>query len=233
MAGRITVINPNSNTAVTAAIDQALACFRHADGPEIECVTLHDGPCGIEWQRDSDIAATLVARYVAAQADRTDAFVIACYSDPGVQAAREVTRKPVFGCAETALTTALAMGGRPGVISILEVAVRRHWDHARKLSLDRLVAADIPIGLPVADLADVSRTRPRMIAAGRRLRDEYGADFIVLGCAGMARYREALEADLDMTVIDPTQAAVGAAITALRLGYRGYAPGAGGPVDET
>lgn len=227
MAGRITVINPNSNTAVTAAIDQALACFRHADAPEIDCVTLHDGPFGIEWQRDSDLAATLVARYVAAQAGGTDAFVIACYSDPGLQAAREATRKPVFGCAETALTTALAMGGRPGVISILDVAVRRHWDYARKLSLAGLIAADLPVGLPVADLADESRTRPRMIAAGRRLRDEYGADLIVLGCAGMARYRDVLETDLDMTVIDPTQAAVGAAITALRLGYRGHAPGAG------
>ena len=62
-----------------------------------------------------------------------------------------------------------------------------------------------------------------MIECGRRLRDEDGADVLIMGCAGMARYRGALEDELGLTVIDPSQAAVGMAIAAVRLGYRGSA----------
>jgi Asp/Glu/hydantoin racemase len=47
-----------------------------------------------------------------------------------------------------------------------------------------------------------------MRAVGECLRDQHGADVIVLGCAGMARYRQPLEDALDRPVIDPTQAAV-------------------------
>jgi allantoin racemase len=54
-----------------------------------------------------------------------------------------------------------------------------------------------------------------MIEVGSRLRDEDGADVIVLGCAGMARHRAPLEAALGVAVIDPTLAAVAMAIGAV------------------
>ena len=60
-----------------------------------------------------------------------------------------------------------------------------------------------------------------MLDVGRQLRDDHNANVIVLGCAGMARYRERMEAELEISVIDPTQAAVAAALSALRLEYRG------------
>ncbi len=50
------------------------------------------------------------------------------------------------------------------------------------------------------------------------LRDDLGAQVLVLGCAGMARYRARLEAALEVPVIDPTQAAVAMAIAAVQLG---------------
>ena len=51
-----------------------------------------------------------------------------------------------------------------------------------------------------------------MIEVGKELRDEDGADVVVMGCAGMARHRQPLEAALGVPVIDPTQAAVAMAI---------------------
>jgi Asp/Glu/hydantoin racemase len=56
-----------------------------------------------------------------------------------------------------------------------------------------------------------------MLDCGRKLRDDYRADVVILGCAGMARFRSPLEADLGRPVIDPTQAAVTLAIGAVRL----------------
>jgi len=170
-------------------------------------------------QRDL-AAAPLVARVIAENLEKAEAFVIACYSDPGLRAARELSDKPVFGMAETGLATALMLGGKVGVISILPAAVERHWVYARSLGLDHAIAADLPVGLSVAELADEEATAGRMLSVGRRLCDSHGATAILLGCAGMARYREFLQTELRRVVLDPTQAAVAAAITALRLGYR-------------
>ena len=217
MSNRILVINPNSNEQVTEAMDRALDPFRGENCPTIDCITLREGPLGIESQSDADAAAPLVYRTVYENEENADAFVIACYSDPGLRAARELTRKPVFGIAEAGLSTAIMLGGRIGVISILENAVERHFSYARSLSLDSRIVADVPIGLSVAELADEKIVTSKMLDVGRRLHRDFGADVIVLGCAGMARYRRALEDNIGVPVIDPTQAAVAAAVSALRL----------------
>ena len=54
MTERIIVINPNSSETVTRAIDAAVEPLRRAGGPEIECLTLAEGPPGIETQRHVD-----------------------------------------------------------------------------------------------------------------------------------------------------------------------------------
>ena len=47
---RILVINPNSNEMVTEGLRQALVPLAFAEGPEIVCETLREGPAGIETQ---------------------------------------------------------------------------------------------------------------------------------------------------------------------------------------
>jgi allantoin racemase len=224
VSNRILVINPNSNARVTSAIDDALDPLRTVGNSQITCITLHQGPLGVESQRDVDVAASLVCDAVVENEQSAEAFVIACYSDPGLRPSRQLTRKPVFGIAEAGLATAISYGGRVGVISILAEAVERHWAYAKSLDLHARIVADIPINLGVAELADENDVGPRMLDIARKLRDNRGADVIVLGCAGMARYRRTLEDSLGVPIIDPTQAAVASAITALALGYRRAAP---------
>jgi len=122
----IIVINPNSTVAVTEDIDRALAPLRFAEGPEIVCLTLAEGPPGIETQDHVDFVVAPIRRRVAAEEARAAAFVIACFSDPGLQEARKATAKPVFGIAECGLMSAMARAGRVGVIAILEASVARH-----------------------------------------------------------------------------------------------------------
>jgi len=220
MTERIIVINPNSSESVTRAIDVAVEPLRSAGGPEIECLTLAEGPRGIETQRDVDEVAAPLCRLVAQQDNRAAAFVIACFSDPGLHAVRETTTKPAFGIGESGLLAALTLGSAVGIISILAAAVPRHWRYLRALGIESRIAADLPIGLGVAQLAQDAEVKRRMTEVGRQLVDQHGADVIVMGCAGMARQRDGLEASLGVPVIDPTPAAVGAAITAVRLGYR-------------
>lgn len=216
MSARILVINPNSTVAVTEGIDRALAPLRLAGGPTFECVTLADGPPGIQTQRDVDGVIAPLCELIASRND-CDAFVIACYSDPGLHSAGEVTRKPVLGISECGVLTALTLGQRFGVIAILAGSIPRHLRYLGAMGVVDRLAAELPVGLQVTELSDVTRTRERLIATGRRLVEEHGANVVVMGCAGMAHYRRDLEDAIGVPVVEPTQAAAGMALTRVRL----------------
>jgi allantoin racemase len=213
---RIVVINPNSTEEVTQGIDRALDPLRMAGGPELECVTLLEGPPGIESQADVESVVAPICDLVRARDDDAAAFVIACYSDPGLQDARKTTRQPVFGIAECAMLTALTKGARFGLISILESGLERHLRYVQRLGLAERFAGDVPVDLGVTELADESVALGRMIACGERLRDDHGADVLIFGCAGMADYRGQVAESVGLPVVEPSQAAVTMAIGAVR-----------------
>ena len=216
---RILVVNPNSTEAVTRGIDAACEPLRIAGGPAIECVTLKEGPPGIETQQHVDgVVAPLLALVRAREADCA-AFVIACYSDPGLHSVREATRKPVLGIMECGLATAMTLGQRIGVIAILARSIPRHLRAMGAMGIMDRLAGELPVGLGVTELADESRTLGRMKEVGLRLRDEHGANVLVMGCAGMARYRDALQQAAGIPVVEPTQAAVAMAIGRVRFGW--------------
>ena len=219
MSGPIVVINPNSTEAVTAAIDAAMAPLRFDGGPEIVCHTLHEGPPGIESQHDADSIIAPLCRTIAAHDNAASAFVIACFSDPGLYSAREATAKPVLGIAESGILTALTLGHRFGVMSILAKSVPRHLRYIGAMGVGDRLAGDLPIGLGVTELNDADEPFNRMAEVGGTLRDRYGADVLVMGCAGMARYRDRLEVELRIPVVEPTQAAVTMALGRVRLGW--------------
>ena len=214
----IYVINPNSTESVTEAIDQSIEPLRSDDGPEIECLTLAEGPPGIQTQRDVDSVVEPLLRRAAGLENDATAFVIACFSDPGLHSLREQSARPVFGIAECGILTALSIGHRFGVIAILPVSVRRHLRYYGAMGVTGRLAAELAINVDVVDLAREDLTRSRMIDCGRTLRDAHGADVIVMGCAGMTKYRPVLEDDLGIPVVEPTQAAVAMAVGRVRLG---------------
>jgi Asp/Glu/hydantoin racemase len=154
-------------------------------------------------------------RALVAKTTDADAFVIACYSDPGLHVCREATRKPVFGINECGVLAALSRGDRFGVLAIKQASVRRHLRYLRQMGLSARLAGERPLDMSVAETASGDKTLGRMIEVGRTLRDLDGADVIVMGCAGMARHRAALEAELGVPVIDPTQAAVAMSLSAV------------------
>ena len=92
------------------------------------------------FQQHVDGVIPHLVQYVKSR-DDYDAFVIACYSDPGLHSLREATRKPVLGIAECGILTALTLGQRIGVIAILEQSIPRHLRSMGALGLmDRLAA---------------------------------------------------------------------------------------------
>lgn len=211
----LVVINPNSSQNVTNGIDAAIDPLR-SFGIPIRCVTLAEGPPGIENQRQADLTIAPMLTMAAAQTDAAG-FVIACFGDPGLHALRDQTSLPVVGIQEASVMTALTLGHKFGVIAILPASIPRHLRAFGGMGvLDRL-AGDRPLGLGVADLTDDGKSLAAMIATGKRLRDEDGADVLVMGCAGMARFRGPVEDATGLPVVEPTQAAVCMALGQIRL----------------
>ncbi|MGB3407533.1 MAG: aspartate/glutamate racemase family protein [Jannaschia sp.] len=216
------VINPNASQRVTDGIDAAVEPLR-AFGMRVRCLTLAEGPPGIESQRQADLTIAPMLALAAAQADATG-YVIACFGDPGLHALRDQSALPVVGIQEAAVMTALTLGQRFGVIAILSASIPRHLRAFGAMGvLDRL-AGDRALGLGVADLADADRSLAAMIATGHRLRDTDGADVLVMGCAGMAQFRATLEAETGLPVVEPCQVGVAMALgqIALGLSHRTY-----------
>lgn len=214
-SGPILVINPNSNPDVTQGISDALEGFRFPGGPDVECLTLAEGPFGIESQLDSDSVILPLVRLVQSRPDAA-AVVIACYSDPGIDACRSIATSPVFGIQESGTLMAMARGDRFGVIALSDRSIARHMRYLARMQVLPRLAGERAADLSVAESASEGNTFDTLLKTGELLRDQDRADVIILGCAGMARHRAALEDRLGVPVIDPTQAAVAMALGAVR-----------------
>jgi allantoin racemase len=212
---RVLVINPNSSLAVTKAIDAAVRPLRIAGGPEVEVDCLRDGPAGIATQHDADSVVMPLVEWV--RRDQADAFVLACFSDPGLQAVREAAApRPVMGSAEWGLLRALTLGESFGIIALSPASVQRQQRYVRQMGLQDRYAGSWPIGASAEDTAGEA-IRDRLAEAGRKLVSQRVADVLILGCAGMAGHRRALEEMIDRPVVEPTQQAVAGALGALLL----------------
>ena len=208
---QILVINPNSNETVTEGISKELQSFNFSDGPEIVCVSLTQGPFGIESQADIEFVKLPLRNMVSERKD-IEAFVIACYSDPGLQVCREATDRPVFGIQECAVLAAMAQGDRFGVIALQELSIRRHLIYLRQMGVMGRFAKERAVNLSVEECASGAKTFDKLCTVAQQLRDEDKADTVILGCAGMASHRSSLESRIGIPVIDPVEAAVSMAM---------------------
>ncbi|MBI2467456.1 MAG: aspartate/glutamate racemase family protein [Candidatus Rokubacteria bacterium] len=181
-------------------------------GTEVEVVDVPDGPLSIESAYEEYLAvpATLEAMQKL-EARGVDGAIVGCFGDPGVDAARELTRMPVVGPGEAAMLLAASLGHRFAVVTVLDSIAqplrRLAWSTG---VLDKLASVR-SVGIPVLELyQDLERTFERMVEVGRRAVEADGADTLILGCMTMAfaeRHHELAEA-LDVPVVSPAHAAL-------------------------
>lgn len=209
---RILFINPNASRGCTAGIDAAIAPLRFAGGPVLEVVDLPDGPPAILSWQDWHAVVRPLCRCIEAEA--ADAYVVACASDPGIEAARAVTSRPVLGVFRCAIAAAAARAERFGVIAIVDASIARHRAALRSMGLEGRLAAEVALNVPMDDLLDPVAAGSALVQAGRDC-VAAGAGVLVLGCTGMAHHRAALAQAAGVPVIEPCQAAALQAIGAL------------------
>lgn len=223
MTIRILVINGNTMEEMTAGIHREGST---AVGPDVEVVTVtpEKGPLTIETFYDDYLAIPGILQEILKNEDDFDAFVIGCWGDPGIEAAREITDKPVVGIAEASMYVCNMIAAKWAVATVLH----RIKDFVNKTVLKtgfHIGPAERCVGVFTTDLtvADTEHLRDAacnsLEAAGRKAIAE-GAEAIALGCAGMSGLDVELEEKLGIPVVDSVRASVQMAESLVRLGKR-------------
>jgi allantoin racemase len=206
---RILVINPNSSEPCSAGISAALQPFRLTGGPTLDVVTLTEGPPAIYSWRDWHAVVEPICRLV--ERSDADVIIIACASDPGIEAVRTVTSRPVLGIFRSAVATAVARAERFGVIALVEASKARHRLGLRAMGLEDRLAGEVALNVSMDALLDPEAARAALVAAARDLAG-MGAETIILGCTGMAHHAAILRDAVGLPVIEPAQAAAALAV---------------------
>ncbi len=206
---RILMINPNASEACSDGISVVVAPFRRFGGPVIDVVTLHEGPPAIYSWRDWHAVVEPMCHLV--ERESADIYIIACASDPGIEAARSVTSSPVLGIFRSAVATAVARAERFGVIALAESSKARHRAALRAMGLEDRLAGEVALNVSMDTLLDPDAARLVLIAAGNQLA-EMGAETIILGCTGMAHHQSAIRDAVGTPVIEPCRAAAALAV---------------------
>ena len=205
---RIAVINPNTTQTMTDTI-AAAARQGASPGTEIVAITSRTGPVSIEGHYDEAVAAVGLIETIRATGDVYDAYVIACFGDPGLFALRELVWGPVLGIAEAAFHAAGMVATGFSVVTTL-ARTRIIAEHLLHLyGMERICRRVRATDLAVLELDDPTSDARRVIRdACRRAIDEDGSGAVVLGCAGMADLARALSDELGLPVIDGVAVAV-------------------------
>ncbi|WP_242087505.1 aspartate/glutamate racemase family protein [Microbacterium lacticum] len=218
---RITLINPNTSRAMTAKI---AAAAREAAGPDvvIDAVCPETGAAAIESHVDEVLAAAAVVDLVQQdqQAGGSDAYVIACFGDPGLDAARELVDVPVIGIAEAAMHAATLAGRTFAVVTTLSRTLGRARDLVARYGMRDAAVWLTAAEIPVLELEDTGSEAAASIARLCHEAVRREADVIVLGCAGMADLCRMLTATAGVPVVDGVASAVGLATAMVRMGLK-------------
>ena len=202
---RILVINPNSSVEMTESIRETLERIKRKD-TDAEVVRLEDAPISIESATDGAMSVpALLERVRWANRECFDVVIIACFSDPGLEPAREVSEVLVLGIQQTTLAVATMLGHKYTILTPLSSRIASKEQDVRRFRMDASCASVRALNLSVSQTeANPELTKRRVKEVARTAIEQDGAEVIILGCAGMVGYAEELEKELGIVVLDPT-----------------------------
>jgi len=218
MTIRIKAINPNTTLGMTENIGTVANKYT-SDETVVDAVSPEKGPISIESYYDDYLAIPGLLEEIRKDESEYDAFINACWGDPGIDACREVTTKPVVGIAEASMYVANMLGAKFSVATVLPRAKDLVEETVRTTGLEEKCASVRCTQLTVVDTEEMRDAAcEALLEASRLAIEEDGAEAICLGCAGMGGLDGPIEAELGVPIIDSTGAAAVLAEGIVRLG---------------
>ena len=215
---KIKAINPNTTLGMTENIGEVANEYTN-DETEIVAVSPNKGPISIESYYDDYLAVPGLLEEIRKDEDEFDAFINACWGDPGIKACREVTEKPVVGIGEGSMYVANMLGAKFSVATVLPRAKDAIEQTIRITGLESKCASVRCTDLSVVETEEArDAAAEALLEASKLAIEEDGAEVICLGCAGMGKLDQVLEKELPVPIIDSTGAAAVLAEGLVQLG---------------
>ena len=216
----IRLINPNSTASMTSqALESALRVKQ--SGTEISAVNPASTPVSTEGSADEAMAVPgMLEEIRKGERMGVEAYVIACFDDPGLHAAREVARGPVIGICQAAIQVAMTISRRFSIITTLPRSIPIIEDLVSDYGADRHCRKVRAINLPVLGLEeDPAMAEQLLIREIETAKQQDRAEAIILGCAGMSALCDRLREATGVPVIDGVTAAIKMAEALVGAGY--------------
>jgi Asp/Glu/hydantoin racemase len=206
---RILLVNGNSSQSVT----DRLARLAMAAAPRLP----QGGPAYVSTPDDVALATGKVVETIAlaAQDDKPDGCLIACFGEPGLLKARRRFNFPIIGMAEASMLTAMQLGDKFAILTLGE-----HWpamlhDLVKLYGVqDRCVGIERIDGTPFELMADPQRATESVAAAAKKC----GAQIVIIGGAALTGLASAIGPLPGVLLIDCLEASLAqvVALTAYR-----------------
>lgn len=192
---------------------------------EVKDVLPASGRPALESNLDAAAAIPAMLNHVREAADDADAIVLACFGDPGLVLARDLSSTPVVGLGQAAMLVAAMLAENFSVIVPDDQSVVIVERLARAYALDEKLCSVRSLHGSVEDIVTADPDRLREIAdAACAAIEEDGAHAVVLGCAGFAALDGALRHELEarghggIPIVEPVSTAIHLARTLASLG---------------
>lgn len=145
-----------------------------------------------------------------AETEGYDAVILYCFSDPVMEACRQVVRIPVIGCGQAACLMIPLLGYQGALLLADSKRIPEKMAAVGRTGL----ASDWIIGFEAVKRHDLDPEQNRaevldeLEAAGQRVLERTGAQVLVLGCLSYLGMAKELEVRLKVPVVDPGTVAV-------------------------
>lgn len=175
-----------------------------ADGEcHIDCVSTPGAPQFIATYADEARTADGLFSLLEQHQQRYDAFVIACHGDPNLDAAKQLSTKPVVGIGEASVKIASMLGHAFSILTPVDSIIPWKEDQVRKYHLEHQLAS-----VRVPEAPDGLSLDESLLDAARTAVEQDMAEVIILGCAAYAGYERSISERLGVPVLDGVICAV-------------------------
>ena len=218
---KIFIINPDFGVTPEQLAVRCRLLSAHV-GPDVELhmECLQKNKIEIDSALDVALAAPeIIELALKAQSDGYDAVVLYCFSDPALDACREVLSIPVIGAGQAACLLAPVLGRQAGLIlaSAGREPEKRLFVEQCGVQSNRIAAMG-GLTKAVDPWGERERAIDLLAEAGARLMEKSGVQVLILGCLSFLGLAEPISRRLGVPVIDAAVAAVSLAESLVRQG---------------
>jgi allantoin racemase len=185
------------------------------DSTDVKHVQIKEGPVTIECEYDEAFSAPQVVSLAMkeCEADEIDGVFANCFGDPGVRAAREKIKAPVFGGFEPAIYLALGLGDTVGIVTVLKNVVPMIKGAIVRAGLERRVNSVRTLDMSVLELTDREKLMSSLYIECKKAIEEDGVSVLVMGCTGIVGITDEMRSRLladgyDVPVLEAAQCAM-------------------------